>query len=304
MMNPSINAPTVWNGLAEAMYLKDSPTAEVRLCELASFSFGRLQSRRGLLEVARPLIGERGHIVVLQLKTIPFIEQFLTGRKVSSGSYPVGAVSAIDLQNEPACFLPNPFDALVLFVTQATLDEVAYDHQMPRIDQLTWPHGEVDPVVHHLGQSLLSSLDHPNHTSKIFLDYVLHALNCHFVCRYGSGVTHVSPFRGGLSPWQMRRAAEMLEAHLDGNIALQQVAEACDLSLGHFARAFAKTFRKPPYKWLTERRLDRAKHFMINSQLSLGDIAARCGFADQSSFTRSFKRMQGISPGGWRRKAT
>ncbi len=96
-MGTSVEIPTVWNQLAETMYLKDSPTAEVRLSELASFSFGRLQSSQGLFEVARPVIGEHGYIVVLQLKAIPFIEQFLGSKKVSSGSYPIGAVSAINL---------------------------------------------------------------------------------------------------------------------------------------------------------------------------------------------------------------
>jgi AraC family transcriptional regulator len=303
-MDLSTNIPTVWNGLAEAMYLKDSPTANVRLSELASFSFGRLQSSEGLVEIAQPLVGERGYIIVLQLKTIPFIEQFLGGKRVSSGSYPVGAVSAIDLQNEPACFLPNPFDALVLYVMQTALDEIAYDHQLPRVEQLTWPHGTVDPVVHHLGQSLLSSLDHPTHTSKLFLDHILHALNCHFVCSYNAAAKSIPPLRGGLAPWQMRRATELLDTHIDGNIALREVAEACGLSLGHFARAFAKSFRKPPYRWLIERRVERAKHFMINSHLPLADIAPLCGFADQSALTRSFKRIQGISPGIWRRRTT
>ena len=48
---------------------------------------------------------------------------------------------------------------------------------------------------------------------------------------------------------QMRRATELLEADLDGDIALQQVAEACKLSVSHFARAFKQTFRTPPYRW-------------------------------------------------------
>jgi AraC-like DNA-binding protein len=253
------------------MYLKDSFTAEVRLSESTSFSFGRLQSSQGLLEVARPVIGERGYIVALQLKAIPFIEQFLGNKKVSSGPYPVGGVSAINLQEEPAVLLPNPFDALVLYVTQAALDEIAYAHQTPRVEQLVWPHGVFDPVVHHLGQTLLSSLEQPHHTLKIFLDHVLHALNCHFAYSYG-GMTKSSPkVRGGLSPWQMRRATELLDAHLDGNIALQQVAEACDLSLGHFARAFKKTFRRPPHAWLTERRVEKAKDLMMSSRLSLAD---------------------------------
>ena len=79
----STQVPTVWNQLAETMCLRDSPTAKVRLSELASFSFGRFQSNEGLPEIARPIVGERGYIIVLQLKAIPFIEQFLGKRKVS-----------------------------------------------------------------------------------------------------------------------------------------------------------------------------------------------------------------------------
>jgi AraC-like DNA-binding protein len=102
----------------------------------------------------------------------------------------------------------------------------------------------------------------------------------------------------------MRRAAEILEAHLDGNIVLRQVAEACELSVSHFARAFKKTFRRTPYNWLIERRVDKAKDLMMNSRLPLTDIAARCGFTDQSGLNRSFKRIHGVSPGIWRRQTT
>ena len=303
-MDTGARVPTVWNQLAEAMYLQDSPTAEVRLSERASFSFGRFQSSEGLPEIARPVVGERGHIIALQLKAIPFIEQFLGNKKVSSGSYPIGGVSAIDLQDEPAVLLPNPFDALVLFVTQTALDEIAHAHQASQVEHLVWPQGAFDPVVHHLGQTLVSTLEQPHHASKIVLDHVLHALNCHFVCSYGGVRISAPQFRGGLSSLQMRRATELLEASLDGNIALQQVAEACELSVSHFARAFKTTYRKPPYRWLIERRVDRARDLMTNTHLPLADIAAQCGFADQSALNRSFKRIHGVTPGIWRRTRT
>ncbi|MBB6145140.1 AraC-like DNA-binding protein [Silvibacterium bohemicum] len=302
-MATSIEVPAVWNQIAENMYLNNSPTAEIQLSEVSAFSFGRLRVTKGLPDITRPVVGESGYIIALQLKAIPFVELFLGKKKVSSGYYPTGAVGAINLEEEPACFLPNPFDALALHVTQAALDEISYAHQMPYVDRLVWEYGTVDPVVHHLGQTLLSSLEHPDQTSKIFIDHVLQALNCHFVYSYG-GVT-ISPrkFRGGLSPWQMRRAKELLEAHLDGNIALQQVAEACELSVSHFARAFKESFHKPPYRWLLERRVDQARDFMMNTRLPLADIAARCGFTDESALNRSFKRIYGITPGVWRRES-
>jgi AraC family transcriptional regulator len=301
-MDTGTSVPNLWNQLAENMYLKDSPAAQVWMSESASFSFGRFQSSEGLPEVARPLLGERGHIVALQLKAIPFMEQFFGSKKVSSGALPMGGVSAIDLQEEPAVLLPNPFDALVVYITQAALDEIAYTHKSPRVGHLAWPLGAFDPVVHHLGQTLLHSLERPHHAPKIFMDHVSQAMHCHFFFSYG-GVRMPAPlFRGGLSSLQMRRATELLEAHLDGNISLQKVAEACELSVSHFARAFKKTFRRPPYRWLIERRVDKASDLMTNTRLPLADIAAQCGFADQSALNRSFKRIHGVSPGVWRRR--
>ena len=86
-----------------------------------------------------------------------------------------------------------------------------------------------------------------------------------------------------------------------GDVDLEQVAAVCDLSLSHFARAFRQTYGKPPYRWLIERRIDKAKDLLMNTRLPLSDIAVRCGFTDQSGFNRSFKRMYGITPGIWRR---
>lgn len=303
-MRTATEIPTVWNQLAENMYLKDLPTGEVTLSASTSFSFARFKSDKGLPEIARPVVGEHGYIVALQLKAIPFIEQFFGNRRVSSGPYPVGGVSAIDLRDEPAVLLPNPFDALVLYVTQDALDEVSYAHQAPHVEQLVWPQGTVDLVVHQLGQTLLTSLDHSQQTSRLFLDHVLHALKCHLVWSYGGVGLSAPRFRGGLSSRQIRTATELLEANLEGSISLQQVAEACELSVSHFARAFKTTFRRPPYRWLIERRVDRARDLMTNTRLSLADIAIQCGFADQSAFNRSFKRIHGATPGIWRRTTT
>ena len=303
-MVEDVRVPTVWGQLSETLYLRDSPAAEVRLSERASFLFGRLRNGEGLPEITRPVVGEDGYLVVVQLKALTFIEQYLGNKKISSGSYPAGGVSVIDLQEEPAVLLPTPFDSLMLYVTQEALDNIAYAHGVPRVEQLVWPQGGLDPVVHHLAQTLVPSLEGPDQTTKIFLDYVLHALNCHFVWTYGGVRGSARQFRGGLSSVQMRRATELLEAHLDGNIALRQVADACDLSVSHFARAFKKSFRTPPYRWLMERRVARARDLMTNSRLPLADIAIRCGFPDQSALNRSFKRVHGVTPGTWRRGAT
>ena len=301
-MDTSARIPAFWNRFAENMYLKDLPTAEVRLSERSMFRFGRFKSNEGLPEISRGSGGPSDYLVALQLKAIPYIEQFFGTRTVSRGSYPIGGVSVLNLQEKPAILLPNPFDTLVLHVTQSALDEIAYAHKRPRVEQLVWPLGHLDPVVYHLGKTLVASLDQPIHTSKVFLDHVLHALNCHFVCSYAGLRLSAPRSRGGLSPLQMRRATEFLEAHLDGNINLDQVARVCDLSVSHFARAFRQTFRRPPYRWLIERRVARAKDLIASSPLPLAEIAIQSGFGDQGAMNRAFKKILGVTPGMWRRR--
>jgi AraC-like DNA-binding protein len=56
-----------------------------------------------------------------------------------------------------------------------------------------------------------------------------------------------------------------------------------------------------PHRWLLNRRVELAKDLLRDRESSLSEIALRCGFADQSHFTRVFTRRAGVSPGSWRR---
>jgi AraC-like DNA-binding protein len=300
-MKNSTTLPGFWGQFAEGMYVDELPTAELVVSRIAPYAFGRISSREGLPEVTRGDGAARGHMVTLQLNDIPSIEQFLGNKLASHGFYPAGSVSVLSFEERPRVFVPGPFDTLVLRVTQDALDEVATSHRLPRVNRLGWPLGQSDPTVRHLGHALLETLKRPHHASKLFVDHVLHALHCHFVCgQVGRSLAPVQR-RGGLSGPQMRKATDFLEAHLDGDVDLSAVAAVCDLSLSHFSRAFRQTYGKPPYRWLIERRLEKAIQFLLNTQLPIPDIAVRCGFTDQSGFNRSFKRMYGISPGMWRR---
>jgi AraC family transcriptional regulator len=93
----------------------------------------------------------------------------------------------------------------------------------------------------------------------------------------------------------------MLLSHFDEPISLSEPARACNLSLGHFARAFRQTTGQPPRRGLMEQRIEKAKQLLVDSALSLAQIAETCGFADQSHFTRVFAQLVQSSPGQWRR---
>ena len=106
----------------------------------------------------------------------------------------------------------------------------------------------------------------------------------------------------GLASWQLRRAKDIFREDLSENLPLQRVAEACKLSVGHFARAFKASTGVPPHQWVMSKRIEMARDLLVGSQTPLVDVAGTCGFADQSHFSRVFARIMGVSPGAWRRE--
>jgi AraC-like DNA-binding protein len=108
---------------------------------------------------------------------------------------------------------------------------------------------------------------------------------------------------GGLAPWRVRRLKAFVEEHLSQPIRVADLSGAVGLSATHFSRAFGRSFGEPPHVYLIQRRLDRARHLMLTSDISLSDAAAACGFSDQAHFCRLFRRHTGRTPAAWRRDA-
>jgi transcriptional regulator GlxA family with amidase domain len=107
-------------------------------------------------------------------------------------------------------------------------------------------------------------------------------------------------FRGGLPPGVRRRVHEFIEARLEKNIALRELAGIARLSIGHFARAFRQSEGVSPHDYLMQRRVARAQDLLGSTDLPLSEIAIACGFADQSHFSRRFKERLGITPSRYR----
>jgi len=107
--------------------------------------------------------------------------------------------------------------------------------------------------------------------------------------------------KGGLAPWQERRAKDLIDANLVKGVRVEEVAEACGLSVSYFTHAFRTSTGHPPHSWLLKRRLEFAMRLIREGRSNLADIAVATGFADQSHLTRVFKRRVGISPSLWRR---
>ncbi len=106
---------------------------------------------------------------------------------------------------------------------------------------------------------------------------------------------------GGLAPWQMRRVKAHIAANLTEAIAVEHLATLVGLSASYFSRAFRASFGEAPYVHVLRQRIERACALMLAGDEPLSQIAVECGLADQSHFTRLFRRFQGTTPHAWRR---
>jgi AraC-like DNA-binding protein len=106
--------------------------------------------------------------------------------------------------------------------------------------------------------------------------------------------------RGGLAPRVLQRVCDYMEAHLGENVELEALADIAGLSRFHFARAFKQSVGIAPHSYLMQRRVERAKALVIETKLSLAQIALECGFSDQSHFARRFLQFVGVTPRSFR----
>lgn len=110
-----------------------------------------------------------------------------------------------------------------------------------------------------------------------------------------------SHLRGGLAPAALQRVQLFVEANLDQNIRLQDLAVRAGLSHYHFARAFRVATGMTPRTFIEERRIERARQLLAQSSGSIADVAVRAGFGSQSRLTTTFRNRTGFTPAQYRR---
>lgn len=99
----------------------------------------------------------------------------------------------------------------------------------------------------------------------------------------------------------LARAIEFMQQNLATELTREEVARAAGLSSSHFSHLMREKTGWSFTELLTRLRVDHAAHLLANSSHSVGDIAAECGFADQSYFTRVFRKHTQQTPGEYRR---
>ena len=99
----------------------------------------------------------------------------------------------------------------------------------------------------------------------------------------------------------IQQAAAYIAENYRRNITTQEIAEAAYLSRSYMSELFSKTYGISPHEYLTMFRLSHVKEKLLNSTVSVSEIAEQTGFRDVFTLSRVFKQKFGMSPSEYRK---
>ncbi|WP_175753345.1 AraC family transcriptional regulator [Burkholderia ambifaria] len=197
--------------------------------------------------------------------------------------------------------LYGKFDFVLVELSHRYLGDLGREHDGLEIGGLSCAPDVQDAVLGHLAQAVANSLDGAGALNALFVEQMGLAIGTHLACRYGNARARDLERKGTLSPVKVALAKELLMEKADLGVSIEEVANECDLSRGYFIRAFSRATGRTPHQWLLEQRVVRARQLIETTDMTLAEIAAACGFSDQSHLNRLFARIVGHPPGAWRR---
>ena len=156
-----------------------------------------------------------------------------------------------------------------------------------------------DALIQNIGLTLLDDSAANTPSGKLFTDSLIQTLTLHLLTNYSTTLVRL-PANGGLSGYRFRRVREFINANLDQDLSLAELAGVAELSQFHFARAFRKTAGMTPQHYVMQQRIERAKQLLAEPELPIVEISLRTGFKNQSHFTTLFRKFTNLTPRSWR----
>jgi AraC family transcriptional regulator len=138
--------------------------------------------------------------------------------------------------------------------------------------------------------------------ARLFNDGALMALVAALL-RLATPGRAAAPSGPTLSAARLARVRDWVSAHLAEPFGLEPMAASACLSPYHFSRALKGSTGLSPRAYVTACRIALARKLLAGTALPLAEVAQACGFADQSSFSTTFSRETGLTPGVYRRSS-
>lgn len=193
-------------------------------------------------------------------------------------------------------------DNLALYIQPSFLSRIAEttlagnQNGIELVPQLMLSDAFIFDSLHHLP----AEVEAGGLCGKLYAESLATALAVRLIKLYSVEQPFVRRYKDGLSKFHLRLTVEFINENLSENLSLNALAELCNLSQYHFARAFKNATGFAPHQYVLRRCVERAQILLRETNSTIAEIAFRLGFADQSHFTKLFQRQTGATPRNFR----
>jgi AraC family transcriptional regulator len=273
----------------EALSLVPPASAHLPLVEVAETSAGK-----GLW--ATPAVKE----VSLGLALSNFSATWRGSRGLRSEDVSAGTVSICELGQSRQFEMRNDAKFGIVVMSNEVLEQAGQETRYVRPELQTRDVLQ-DLTLRSLMEILLSEKQAGFRSGLLFLDSAATTLASYLLRHYSAASAVLESSAGGLAPSVLRRSIEFIQAHLEGDLRLRDLANEARISSSHFIRGFRQSTGKTPYQFLLHQRVERARSLMRDHRTPLTEVALASGFADQHHLARVFRRITGMTPSSYRR---
>lgn len=245
------------------------------------------------------------HLLVFVLSQVPRQVTRIDGQEYD-GAYP------------PSSFLLQPQDALAAYawesideditilLTPEFLQRIAAQTECLNPDQLELRPVLIgqDPQIEQLALAFYHEMQTEGLGGQLYAESLANCLAIHLLRHYCTRSAKLSTPQGGLSKTRLSRALEVIHASLEQSLRLETVAAELGLNVHYFSRLFRQSMGVPPYQYVLQQRIEKAKRLLKDPDLSIAEIAMDCGFANPSHLARHFRKLVGLSPKAYRQQVS
>lgn len=262
--------------------------------------FTSVQQEQPFKGVFRPT---RDHLIVLH-RDGPVQVESLFDRRVGKRVVPPGGIHIIPPDVDFGIDLTGTIHTVHVYVRRAIIEDVALEMVDGDPAKVEIPSVIVEGDIGL--KSLINASAHAVEDTSVgcpmFADYLSRAIAAHLIRGYSNGKPKSGsrPSEGVMSP-ALSKAVEYMTANIDASIKLSDIAEATNRSPSHIARMFRTEMGMPPHRYLISLRVEKARHLLEKTSMSIAEIAFECGFSHQEHLTRLFRRHCGTTPAAYRR---
>jgi len=285
-------SPREWVRLLGGVDLAPVPAMPGEPVDVAMFRFADLPER-----VELPPLD--AHYISFTLRGALLIERDL-GRDADRARFRPGMSLILPAERENTWRWDAATDELHLYVDPQWLGEMA--GRVGRVaPQPVARFAFEDRLLRSLAQALLDERRSGGLGGTLFRQALSETIALHLL-RTSCALPDAGHVAARLAPAALRRVRDLVEAELERDLSLDDLAGAAGLSRAHFARSFRATTGQTPYGYLRARRVERARLLLRGTDLSAAAIAARTGFSSPSHLGRVFRSLTGVTPGAYRRQ--